>query len=132
MKIHHVCIQTKNYEASLEFYTKILGFKLTKETKDFHTRAYNTWIEQDDFMIELQTGKGNEELAENNSKMTGITHMCFWVEDVKEEVERIKQLGYQNFKLKNSTEIYLVEGSPLSKIIAPEGTVIEIREEKGI
>lgn len=127
-KIHHVCIQTNNYKASLDFYTHILGFKVIQETKDFHNRAYNTWIEQDGFMIELQTGKKEDLLINVNSKSEGLVHMCFLVKDVQQEVKRILNLGYKHFKLKNNNEIYEVEGSALSKVIAPEGTIIELRD----
>ena len=104
--IHHVCIQTNDYKASLEFYTR---------------------IEQNNFMIELQTGKKGEVLIDADSKSKGLVHMCFLVENVQQEVQRILGLGYTHFKLKNNNKIYEVEGSSLSKVIAPEGTIIELR-----
>ena len=42
--------------------------------------------------------------------------------------ERIKNLGYTDFKVKNGEIIYSVEGEKLFKIKAPEGTEIEIRD----
>jgi|GEM_PF-3614566 len=48
--IHHVCIQTSKYEESLGFYTRILGFELVKETKNFHQRAFNTWLKLGEFI----------------------------------------------------------------------------------
>jgi len=56
--------------------------------------------------------------------------MCFLVDDVKEEVNRIKSLGYSNFKVKNNEVIYNVEGNSLMKIKAPEGTEIEMIDKK--
>ena len=38
--LHHVCIQTDKYKESLDFYTNVLGFKVIRESKDFHTRDY--------------------------------------------------------------------------------------------
>lgn len=61
MRIHHICIQTNCYNESKMFYTDILGFKLIQETKNFHGREYNTWLDLNGFMIELQTGKDNLE-----------------------------------------------------------------------
>ena len=55
--VHHVCIQTENYEASLDFYTRVLGFEVVSETTNFHGREYNTWLKLGNFMIELQTPK---------------------------------------------------------------------------
>lgn len=130
--MHHVCIQTNNYKESLEFYTKILGFEIIQETKDFHNRYYNTWLKLGTFMIELQTNKKEEKLNPWNALNAGIVHMCFLVDDVKEEFNRIKDLGYNNFKVKNNEIIYNVEGSSLLKIKAPEGTEIEMRDKKEI
>ena len=128
--IYHVCIQTEKYEESLNFYTNILGFELIHETENFHTRGYNTWLKLGDFMIELQTNKEGEKLKEYTSSSAGIVHMCFKVDDIKEEYNRIKSLGYDNFKRKNSEEIYKVENGYLFKIIAPEGTQIEFRDSE--
>lgn len=56
----------------------------------------------------------------------GIVHVCFFVENIENELERIK-LIYKNFKLKDNEIIYNVEGGKLFKIISPEGSIIEIR-----
>lgn len=130
--MHHVCIQTSNYQESLRFYIEILGFKIVKETKNFHDRDYNTWLRLGTFMIELQTSKKGDSFIEWNKLNEGIVHMCFLVDDVKEEFDRIKNLGYNNFKIKNGKAIYEVEGNYLLKIKAPEGTEIEMREENEI
>lgn len=130
--IHHVCIQTEKYEESLKFYRNILGFNLISETPNFHTRKFNTWLELNGFMIELQTSKKGDELGKWSSLNEGIVHLCFLVDDVKKEYERIKKLGYNKFKIKNGNEIYKVEDSYLIKIKAPEGTEIEFRDKKNI
>ena len=126
--IHHVCIQTEKYQESLDFYTKILGFEILSETPNFHTRAFNTWLNLGDFMIELQTAKSGDTLNPWSNINEGIVHMCFLVDNIEEEYERIKSLGYNNFKVKNGKVIYDVEGGKLLKIKAPEGTEIEIRD----
>lgn len=128
--MHHVCIQTNNYKDSLEFYTKILGFEIIQETKNFHNRDYNTWLKLGTFMIELQTGKKEDKLTKWNKLNEGIVHMCFLVDNVQEELNRIKRLGYNDFKLKNNEALYKVEDSFLFKIKAPEGTEIEMRDKE--
>ena len=128
LKVHHVCIQTEKYEESLDFYTRILGFKIMKETKNFHKRDYNTWLRLGDFMIELQTKKAGDNLKAWSSKAEGIVHICFMAKDVKDEYERIKSLGYNKFKIKNGQEIYKVEDGYLFKVKAPEGTEVEVRD----
>lgn len=126
--IHHICIQTNTYERSFEFYTKVLGFKLEKETKNFHGRAFNTWLSLGDFMIELQTGKNNNNLGKWSKENEGIVHMCLMVENVHETYEALKRIGYSNFKIKNGKVIYQVDKGYLFKVKAPEGTEIEIRD----
>ena len=126
--IHHICIQTEDYEESLAFYTKILGFKIINESKDFHSRDYNTWLDLNGFMIELQTPKKNTNFNKWSSLNGGSVHLGFLVDYVDEEYERIKALGYNNFKIKNGDIVYKVNGEKLFKIKSPEGTEIEIRD----
>ena len=126
--IHHVCIQTENYKESLDFYNKILGFEIIKESKNFHKREYNTWVKLGDFMIELQTPKKEDSFNKWSNLNAGPVHMGFVVDNVQAEYERIRDLGYENFKVKNGKVVYEVEGESLFKIKAPEGTEIEIRD----
>ncbi|GKX66574.1 VOC family protein [Inconstantimicrobium mannanitabidum] len=126
--LHHVCVQTQKYKESLDFYTRILGFEIVIETPDFHGRDFNTWLRLGTFMIELQTPKKGTEFNTYSSLSEGIVHLCFWVDDINEELSRIKNLGYKDFKIKNGEEIYKVEKGYLFKIKAPEGTEIEMRD----
>lgn len=126
--IHHVCIQTENYTESLDFYTRILGFQIVNETPNFHGRAFNTWIKFGSFMIELQTPKEGNKFNKWSSLNAGPVHMAFIVDNVEQEYERIKSLGYNDFKLKNGQVIYKVLEGSLFKIKAPEGTEIEMRD----
>lgn len=128
--IHHVCIQTNDYKNSLDFYNQILDFEIVQETKNFHNRDYNTWLKCGDFMIELQTPKNNIPLNNYSTLNEGIVHMCFFVDNIHSEYEKIKSCGYTKFKLKNNKEIYKVENRFLFKVIAPEGTEIEFRDSQ--
>ncbi|MEW9988455.1 VOC family protein [Clostridium butyricum] len=128
--IHHVCIQTNDYKSSLDFYNQILDFEIVQETKNFHNRDYNTWLKCGDFMIELQTPKNNIPLNNYSTLNEGIVHMCFFVDNIHSEYEKIKSCGYTKFKLKNDKEIYKVENGFLFKVIAPEGTEIEFRDSQ--
>lgn len=126
--IHHICIQSSKYSESLDFYTRILGFEVVKETPNFHGRDYNTWLKLGEFMIELQTPKICDEFNKWSSLNSGPVHIGFLVDNVEEEYLRIKNLGYNNFKIKNGEIVYKVNGESLFKIKAPEGTEIEIRD----
>lgn len=127
MEIHHVCIQTDCYEESLQFYREILEFELIKETPDFHSRSYNTWLRNGTFCIELQTAKSGDGLIPWNSRNAGPVHLCFRVDDVQQSFDAMSSQGAR-FKLKNGEPVYAVENGLLFKVIAPEGTEIEIRD----
>ncbi|MHC0035332.1 VOC family protein [Pseudoneobacillus sp. C159] len=129
--VHHICIQTNHYEESLKFYREILGFELIQESPNFHQRYYNSWLKLGEFYIELQTGKAGENLNSVDPNPQGITHFCIWVDDLVKEVQTIKGLGY-HFIPKNGEEIYQVENGSLCKLIAPEGTIVELRDNRGI
>lgn len=129
--IHHICIQTNHYSESIEFYTNALGFTLAQETKDFHDRDYNSWLQLGDFYIELQTSKKDEELKTYNKHQEGIVHFCLWVDDLEGEVKRLREIGV-SFQQKNGEDIYFVESGSLCKVQAPEGTIVELRDQKGL
>ena len=126
--VHHVWIQTQNYKDSLNFYKNILGFEIINESKNFHGREYNTWLKLGNFMIELQTPKNNDSFKDWSNLNSGPVHIGFIVDNVEKEYERIKSLGYKDFKVKNGEVVYKVKGESLFKIKAPEGTEIEIRD----
>lgn len=129
MFAHHVCIQTNSYKMSRDFYTGLLGFTLVSETENFHGRAYNTWLKAPDgFMIELQTPKQGKSFSPAHKEAEGIAHLCFVVEDVEVAAQRILAAGYDSFRRKNGQVIYEVLGSKLCKVVAPEGTIIELRD----
>ena len=128
-QLHHLCIQTDVYEESLDFYCRVFDFNVVKETRNFHNRLFNTWLRYGSLMIELQTNKEGQMLKDYSASNKGLVHFCFKVDDVEQEYERIKKLGYSNFKSKNGQDIYVVEGGKLLKVISPEGTIIELRED---
>ena len=130
MKIHHICIQPNCYEESKMFYLEVLGFKLVKETTNFHGRDYNTWLDLNGFLIELQTGK--EYLEKYNKDSEGIVHFALYEENIEEFVEKIKNMENIKFKKKQDDIIYQVENSKLVKLIAPEGTIVEIRNNESL
>ncbi len=129
---HHVCIQTSKYRESFDFYVDLLGCKLVKESKGFHSRDFNTWLKLGNILIELQTPKKGTEFKEWSNCNSGPVHIAVVVSNVREAYDFIKGKGYTRFKIKNGKEYYEVNGSPLFKVKAPEGTEIEVRENTEI
>ncbi len=54
------------------------------------------------------------------------------MEDLDAPLRRLETGGWTRFAEKDGKRIYEVEGGRLLKVIAPEGTVIELREREGI
>lgn len=129
IKIDHLCIQTKNYHKSKAFYCQLFEFEVIKETKNFHNRDFNTWLKNGDFKIELQTGKKDHALTSFSKYSEGIAHFSIMVDDVEKEYQRLKALADKDLKTAGNKGVYYVNGTPLLKIIAPEGTIIEIRDQ---
>jgi glyoxylase I family protein len=125
--MHHLCIQTNTYAASLRFYQK-LGFKVHSETQNFHGRAYNTWLSLGDFYLELQTGKGETPLETFHKEQCGPVHFCLLVPNLRDFLTE-KNLLNEPFNCKNNQKIYQVAGSDLAKLSAPEGTIVELRQD---
>ena len=79
----------------------------------------------------MQTGKHDELLSNSNENTQGLVHFCLWVEDLQKEVSRLRELEIE-FLMKNNEFIYYVENGSLCKVKAPEGTIVELRSNKGI
>jgi glyoxylase I family protein len=124
--IHHVCIETNVYEESINFYTKILGFEIREQSADFHGREFNTWIKKNDAVIELQTPKKEKDQEEKNTGTIGLMHVCFTVSDLDAYIQALDSNGFSDYL--NGKKKYEVLGKHLSKLKAPEGTIIELRE----
>ncbi len=132
MLVHHLCIQTDKYEASKDFYLRVLGFELVKETPGFHSRDYNTWLKHGGLMIELQTGKAGSELIDFSKSNKGLVHFGVAVDDLEGLYKMFVDKGYDHFAYKEGKAIYEVKGGKLLKVIAPEGTIIEYRDQTEI
>ena len=147
LRFHHACIETADYAATIDFYVRVLGFTVEQETPGFHGRAYNSWLRSGDIRLEVQTPKvGNESalaevcppadatlpVAAPAAAATGLRHLCFVVDDLDAVLRRMETGGWARFAEKGGKRIYEVEGGRLLKVIAPEGTIIELREGEGI
>lgn len=129
--LHHICIETPVYAESLDFYQRIMGFRVVEETPGFHGRAYTSWLESSTIRIELQTPKQSMEgrraaCADGKTQHQGLMHICFTVADLISCIEHLDVLGFTAYV--PGKRYYEVLGQPLSKLRAPEGTIIELRE----
>jgi catechol 2,3-dioxygenase-like lactoylglutathione lyase family enzyme len=84
MILEHVSIVVKNRDASMNFYTKVLGFKILRKYETDTMRVAYLYLE--DQLLEL-----NEFLA--NDEPIGLWHLGFRVEDMDEAIAHFKEHG---------------------------------------
>ena len=84
MILEHVSIVVKNRDASMNFYTKVLGFKILRKYETDTMRVAYLYLE--DQLLEL-----NEFYA--NDEPIGLWHLGFRVESMDEAMAHFKEQG---------------------------------------
>ena len=90
---HHVAIIASDYEKSKEFYTKILGFQIEKETYREERNSYKLDLKINGlYQIELFSFP-NAPKRVTNPEARGLRHLAFQVVDLEKEVEELNKNG---------------------------------------
>lgn len=134
MKIHgfhHFGIHTASYDASLKFYCELLGFEQVKDDLYAPKRLHRTWLKRGPIMIELLSPKCNKPYKAFVNSNEGVAHLSFFVEDIESAYEDAKLFG-ATIRSRHGKDIYRIKGGKQLKIIAPEGTEIEIRDSQSV
>jgi glyoxylase I family protein len=84
MQIHHVAIIASDYARSKDFYTRILGFDVIRET---HRK------ERDSYKLDLKVGEAQIELFSfpnpptrpTHPEACGLRHLCFTTADLDQK-----------------------------------------------
>ena len=117
-RINHVGISVKNYEESLNFYTKVMGFKEAYRFPSPDGKPSTTFlqIDQNTFI----------EMAPPNANQTpGLTHIGLYSDNANASVAQFKQAGAMVTEARPSAN----SGSILSNVTDPNGIRIEINEQ---
>ncbi|MCL6601410.1 MAG: VOC family protein [Paenibacillus sp.] len=91
LKMEHVGIKVSSLEASIEFYTEVIGLTLLHiigEPSDDIRLAFLSFQEQTSVEVELIEGRW-EELAEEGK----VSHLAFTVSGIEDEHRRIAGLN---------------------------------------
>lgn len=101
-KIEHIGIAVSNLDKSNSIYAKILGVNPYKTETVESEGVITSFFQTDNTKIELLQGiKENNAISKFIEKRgEGIHHIAFEVEDIEEEIKRLKKLG---FKIINET-----------------------------
>ena len=121
-KFTYVGIRVTDLRRSIDFYTKILGLKVTNRANFEQTKGeiVNLQSEEDGFIIELNY---YEESSPYNTKYSvgeGLDHLAFKVNDLDEALEELKKAGCHSILEMNA------DGNRWVYIEDPDGIWIEL------
>ena len=120
---HHVAIICSNYEKSMDFYVKKLGFSIIREKQR---------PEQQDILIMLQSGETVLELfikadapqRVTNPEAMGLRHLAFHVENIDKTVAWLNEMGIETEPVRQDT----INGGRFTFFRDPDGLPLELHE----
>lgn len=97
MKLEHIGIAVKSLGISDELFTKLLGKESYKKETVEREGVVTSFYETGESKIELLEASNPESPISKfiDKKGEGIHHLAFGVEDILNEVERLKKEGFQ-------------------------------------
>jgi len=92
-KVHHIAIICADYQRSLDFYTRKLGFTVKAENYRPETESYKTDLALDgQYVIELFSFN-NPPKRVTGPEAAGLRHLAFEVDDIDAAVHELDALG---------------------------------------
>ncbi|HEY3825714.1 MAG TPA: VOC family protein [Bryobacteraceae bacterium] len=86
LRLNHVGIYTKDYDESMRFYTKIMGFREAFTIKDKDGKPTLTYLQlSKDTFLELAPATAQ--------RPAGLSHIGFWPENLNGAVSALRQRG---------------------------------------
>lgn len=123
-RVHHVAIICSDYEKSIEFYTKVLGFRIAAEHYRDNRQSYKTDLTLDgQYVIELFSFPSPPHRV-TNPEAAGLRHLAFAVENIDKELKELDSLGVSYEQIR--TDEYT--GKRFTFIQDPDGLPIELYE----
>ena len=112
-RLNHVGVFAKDYNESLNFYTKTMGFREAFSVKDKDGKPTLTYLQinRDTFL----------ELAPANDRPVGISHAGIWVDDIKGTVAALRQRGAKVDDPRTSPTKAVI-----TNVMAPDGVRLEL------
>jgi len=115
-------IRVKDLDKSIEFYTKVLGMKLTGRTKIEATKGETAGLVSEDggHLLELNYYPKGTPFQTSYTAGDGLDHLAFQVDDLKKALADAERAGYPvalDMKTKNSRWTYIKD---------PNGIYIEL------
>ena len=116
LRLNHVGIVARDWQAALDFYIKTLGFREAFVFKDKDGNVTTSY---------LQTSKQDFlEIVKPSAQNTpGVSHIGIWVDDIQSTVAKLRQKGVtvEDIRVGNSK-------APLTNFVDPNGIRFELLE----
>jgi glyoxylase I family protein len=126
-QIHHVAVQTANFEKAFKFYTETLGLKIQKEPFQFKGRTL-TWLDGGGIKIELFSIKAGKEPQKYDARRVGTDHIALEVKRLDDAISYLSERGVTILK----EPFYPPTADPFQPRVAfiegADGEEIELRE----
>ena len=118
LRLNHVGIAVKDYQQSMDYYTKVMGFRVAFALKGPDGKPGTTYLQinRDTFL----------ELAQASGKVVPgtITHIGIQTENADATVARLRELGAKVTDARVSAN----SGSKLANVTDPDGIRMELNE----
>jgi len=121
-KLIYTGIRVKDLEKSIDFYTKLLGMKVTGRTKFEATKGETVGLvsEEGGHLLELNYYEEGSDFKTKYSAGEGLDHLAFQVDDLPRAIGEAAKAGYPvvlDMKTKTSRWTYIKD---------PNGIYIEL------
>jgi glyoxylase I family protein len=124
-KVHHIAIIVSDYTRSKDFYTRILGFTVLKETYRRERDSYKLDLAlRDDYVIELFSFPDPPPRV-SRPEATGLRHLAFEVNDLTATVAYLTAQGVDSEPLR----IDEITGKRFTFIADPDNLPLEFYEK---
>lgn len=94
-KLRHIAIQVQDHKTAAQFYVDALGLEIVGETDS--PLASGTYLSDGTVSLALLQYKADEWAGGDKNEIK-INHIGFWVDDLEDQAESIKQNGGTFFK----------------------------------
>ena len=128
-RLHHIAIQTANFDKAYNFYTKILNLSVVKAPFNFKNKRIMAWLSAGNALIELYTVKKGTQPQPYDDQRVGTDHIAFAIDNMDALLERLKENKITILKGpfipagdKSLARVVFIEG--------PDGEEIELTELK--
>lgn len=127
--LHHVAIQTADFERAISFYTSILGLKIIKQPFIYKGERKLAWLDAGSVVIELYSIKFGTSPSSYDQQRIGADHLAFEVQNLEGFITYLKNHDIQIIKEPFLPKTEDPHQPRVAFVEGPDGEEIEIRQE---